>query len=66
VLSGSFSEGFPREEVRMFQEMIPCWGKAHSLPRVSFEKRQHSLLYFENGVFVLYSHTLHIVVASNY
>jgi len=50
----------------MFQEMIPCWGKAHSLPRVSFEKRQHSLLYFENGVFVLYSHTLHIVVASNY
>lgn len=42
--------------------MLTCFGKAHSLPKVSFEKRQHTLLYFENGVFVLYSHT---GVASN-
>lgn len=45
--------------------MLTCFGKAHSLPKASFEKRQHTLLYFENGVFVLYSHTQHTGVASN-
>lgn len=47
MLSSFFLLGFPKEDARVFQEKIPCLGQTYSLPKVSFEKEQHSLLYWK-------------------